>query len=100
MMIFLLIEVVQDEIANRIKNARGFIMADGLSRGGTHYEATMYAYVKDEGKADVRFDILLLGCTPMVASEAEEEQIAQIDNAVAYDDDESNGQWATLRLQV
>lgn len=60
MTIFLLTEVVQDEITNRIKNARGIIIADGLSRGGTHYEATMYAYVKDEGKAEARLDILLI----------------------------------------
>ena len=89
MMIFLLGELVEEKITSQLQNKHAVAIYDGLTRSGTHYIALYVSYILNEGEEGERLEINLLGCSPMPASEAEEEEIERF-SGVDDENDESH----------
>lgn len=74
-MLFLMGKVIEEKIADQLKDKHTMAIYDGLTLCGTHYVVVYVSYILNGGTSEERLEINLLGCSLMPAAGAKEELI-------------------------
>ena len=77
MLILVVGELVEKLLTGMMKDRKGTLIFDGMTRNGVHYVGTYAAFIADEGKPGKHLEIPLLSVSPMLALPDDEVEIEE-----------------------
>ena len=86
MLVLLLAEVVEGKIARLLKNQVACALSDGWTRDSIHYVCLHASFIHDEGGPEEEHMVLLLGVSPVISAEVEDDADIQEEIRVEAED--------------